>query len=107
MSEEKKEWFIGSFEFHDDASDSHKFYQIIDHRDGAFSTRWGRIGTKGQRGKIITRSMAMRKCNKKLDKGYERVEEDNFIDDLKRIEDAVSGDEYNSGFNFMEELRNL
>lgn len=100
-----KDWFVGYYEYHNDAKNSHKFYEIVDNEDGTYHTRWGRIGTKGQKGGSIVAAHAQGKCEAKLRRGYVVV--DFMVDDLKNTDDAVGVEEYDNEFDFMEELRNL
>jgi len=67
-----------TFQFEDDSVNSHKFWEV--RVDGnAVTTRWGRIGTRGQEksfafaSKDAAMAEAVKKAGKKVKEGYEEA----------------------------------
>ena len=65
-------------EYHSDAENSHKFWQITEIGNNQVEVRWGRIGSVGQ-AQIISKVEAEKRYSEKLNKGYELVDSDIFI----------------------------
>lgn len=80
-----REPLLGRYEYHNDAKNSHKFYEMIPaldalgaHRRNSqgeflYEARWGRIGSKPQPPKIYTETEASEKLVEKRGKAYEKV----------------------------------
>jgi len=59
-------------EYHDNGSNSHKFYKMQEQKDGWFLCTWGRVGTAGQ-STTYDLPTAQKKLQEKMKKGYEEV----------------------------------
>lgn len=59
-------------EYHDNATNSHKFYKFQEQKDGMVLATWGRVGTSGQ-SMEYSLADAQKKAREKLKKGYVEV----------------------------------
>jgi predicted DNA-binding WGR domain protein len=62
----KKRYYL---EFHDSETNAHKFYEMVEQKDGSVVCSWGRVGAAGQ-SMTYDGETGLKKLNEKLRKGY-------------------------------------
>jgi predicted DNA-binding WGR domain protein len=65
---------LGRYEYHSNEENSHKFWWLIyDKTTRTYIAAWGRVGAKPQTKEYVGDSVAFKKVQEKLKKGYRRI----------------------------------